>query len=99
MAQDFQAAFHLGTDDKHIATVDADGVLFASVQALHEELQETKAQLAAKDSRIAALEQKLEQMNTLAVRLAAVEKVFARAQKSSNPGVPSALQGSEGAVP
>jgi len=26
MAQDFYAAFKLGTDDKHIATVDADGV-------------------------------------------------------------------------
>jgi hypothetical protein len=26
MAQDFRAAFNLGTDDKHVATVDADGV-------------------------------------------------------------------------
>jgi hypothetical protein len=83
MAQDFQAAFHLGTDDKHIATVDADGVLFAAVQALREELQETKAQLAAKEARLAALEEKLAQVDSLTVRLAALEKVTA--QTATNP--------------
>ncbi len=34
MAQDFYAAFNLGTDDKHIATVDADGVALAAIQGL-----------------------------------------------------------------
>jgi len=38
MAQDFQAAFDLGADDKHIATVDADGVVLAAIQALNQEL-------------------------------------------------------------
>lgn len=109
MAQDFHTAFRLGTGDKHIATVDADGVLFASVQALHQELQETKAELAAKDTRIAALEQELAQMESLTARLAAVEQMFARfntastdstrPKKSSNLSVSSALQGSEGAMP
>ena len=35
MAQDFYAAFGLGTDDKHISTVDADGVAFAAIQELN----------------------------------------------------------------
>jgi trimeric autotransporter adhesin len=32
MAQDFHAAFDLGTDERHIATVDADGVALAAIQ-------------------------------------------------------------------
>ena len=34
MAQDFHAAFGLGDDDKHIVTIDADGVALAAVQGL-----------------------------------------------------------------
>jgi hypothetical protein len=34
MAQDFHAAFQVGDDDKHIATVDADGVALAAIQGL-----------------------------------------------------------------
>jgi peptidoglycan hydrolase CwlO-like protein len=36
MAEDFAEQFALG-DDEHIATVDADGVAFAAIQALAEE--------------------------------------------------------------
>ena len=43
MAQDFHAAFGVGEDDKHIATIDADGVLFAAVQGLHQMLTERLA--------------------------------------------------------
>jgi hypothetical protein len=49
MAQDFRAAFGLGADDKHISTVDADGVALAAIQALHEktkEIDELKSQIA-----------------------------------------------------
>lgn len=35
MAQDFYAAFGLGDDDKHIVTVDADGVALAAVKGVH----------------------------------------------------------------
>ncbi|MFT6809661.1 MAG: hypothetical protein ACJA01_002899 [Saprospiraceae bacterium] len=42
MAQDFYAAFGLGKDDVTIATVDADGLALASVQALHIQLEEQK---------------------------------------------------------
>jgi hypothetical protein len=70
VAQDFAAAFALGEDDKHIATVDADGVLFASVQALHQLVQE-------KDARITALEKELAAVKSeFTVRLAALEKAF-----------------------
>jgi hypothetical protein len=34
MAQDFAAAFNLGEDNRHIATIDPDGVALAGVQAL-----------------------------------------------------------------
>ena len=40
MAQDFHAAFGLGTDERHIATVDADGVALAAIQGLNQKLEE-----------------------------------------------------------
>ncbi|MCA9935883.1 MAG: tail fiber domain-containing protein [Anaerolineales bacterium] len=46
MAQDFYAAFALGTDDKHIASLDANGVALASVQALHTQIKEQQTQIA-----------------------------------------------------
>jgi hypothetical protein len=55
MAQDLHAAFKLGEDDRHISTVDADGVALAAIQGLHELVQE-------KDARIAALEVEMAEM-------------------------------------
>ncbi len=40
MAQDFHAAFGTGRDDKHITSVDADGVALAAIQGLNEKLDE-----------------------------------------------------------
>ena len=48
-AQDFHAAFALGTDDKSIGHIDEAGVSLAAIQGLYQVLQE-------KDARIAALE-------------------------------------------
>ncbi|GAA5528946.1 tail fiber domain-containing protein [Herpetosiphon gulosus] len=62
-AQDFYAAFGLGTDDRHIATVDADGVALAGVQGLYN--------LATKQAQL--LDQQAEQMAALDARLAALE--------------------------
>ena len=42
MAQDFHAAFQLGTDDRHIATVDADGVALAAIQGLNQKVESEK---------------------------------------------------------
>jgi len=39
MAQDFHAAFGVGPDDRHIATVDADGVALAAIQGLNEKVE------------------------------------------------------------
>lgn len=59
MAQDFQAAFDVGATDKAIFQVDADGVVLASVQALHGELEAVKAENAELRERLAKLERKL----------------------------------------
>jgi len=37
MAQDFYAAFHIGEDDRHITSIDEDGVALAAIKALHAE--------------------------------------------------------------
>ncbi|MGA1129246.1 MAG: tail fiber domain-containing protein [Chthoniobacterales bacterium] len=54
-AQDFLGAFHLGHNDKGINTLDADGVAFAAIQGLVEELQ-------ARDARIERLENELKEI-------------------------------------
>jgi hypothetical protein len=54
MAQDFHAAFNLGADDKHIATVDEGGVALAAIQGLNRKLEE---KLNAKDAQLHQLEQ------------------------------------------
>jgi hypothetical protein len=59
MAQDFHAAFGLGTDDKHIATVDADGVALAAIQGLNQKLEEKNARIAELERRLEILEQRM----------------------------------------
>jgi hypothetical protein len=70
MAQDFHAAFGLGTDDKHIATVDAAGVALAAIQGLNEkvEVRSQKAEISI---------QKLEEENAeLKARLEKIEQLL-----------------------
>ena len=62
MAQDFHAAFGVGTDDRHIATVDADGVALAAIQGLNQKLE---AEVKSKDIRIAELEKRLSVIEAL----------------------------------
>jgi hypothetical protein len=59
MAQDFHAAFGLGPDDKHIATVDADGVALAAIQGLNRKLEE---QLRQKDAELKSQRQQLAEL-------------------------------------
>lgn len=47
MAQDFQHAFAVGADDKHIAVLDADGVALAAIQALYAMVRDRDRRLAA----------------------------------------------------
>jgi hypothetical protein len=44
-AQDFQAAFQLGTDEKHIAVVDEGDVALAAIQGLNQKLNEKDAEI------------------------------------------------------
>jgi len=62
MAQDFHAAFGLGTDDKHIATVDADGVALAAIQGLNQKVDSDNATLRAENAELKARLEKLEQL-------------------------------------
>jgi hypothetical protein len=56
MAQDFHAAFSVGEDDKHITTIDADGVALAAIQGLHQLIVEKDVQISDLNARIARLE-------------------------------------------
>lgn len=60
MAQDFRAAFGLGDSDRHIATVDANGVMMAALQALHRRQAASERENAALRAEIAALRAELE---------------------------------------
>jgi hypothetical protein len=64
MAQDFAAAFGLGTDDRHIFPLDAGGVALAAIQGLH-------GLVEAQGSRLDALERELTALRgeTRALRL------------------------------
>lgn len=73
MAQEFHQAFALGDDDKHISTVDSEGVALAAIQALYRmvrekdgQIQKLKKQLdalqRARGREVAALEQRMAQI-------------------------------------
>ena len=71
MAQDFYAAFGVGPDDKHIATVDADGVALAAIQGLNLKLED-------KDAEIQELKKGLAELKALVGKLAGEQKGVAR---------------------
>lgn len=51
MAQDFRAAFGLGEDDKHISTLEAEGVALAAIQALNQTVTELNKTSAIRSGR------------------------------------------------
>lgn len=59
MAQDFHAAFGLGSDDKTIGTLDSDGVMYAAIQGLVEELKERDEVIEELKSKLESFEQRL----------------------------------------
>jgi len=66
VAQDFHAAFGLnGDDDKHITTVDADGVALAAIQGLNQKVEEQRAELQQKGTEITELKHRLERLESL----------------------------------
>jgi hypothetical protein len=75
MAQDFYAAFGLGMDDKHISTVDADGVALAAIQ----ELNKRNQALSSENSSLRG------KVDDLATRISALESgTTASGQSSQN---------------
>jgi hypothetical protein len=54
--QNFAATFGLGSDDRSIATVDADGVALAAIQGLYELVKEKDAEIRALSERLSKLE-------------------------------------------
>ena len=68
MAQDFYAAFNVGPDDKHIATVDADGVALAAIQGLNQKVEE---RLKAKDDEMEMVKNSLEELKRLVLKATA----------------------------
>jgi hypothetical protein len=62
VAQDFRAAFNLGADDKHIATVDADGVALAAIQGLNAKMEAENAELRAENAELKTRLERLEKI-------------------------------------
>jgi len=55
MAQDFYAAFRVGEDDKHITSIDEDGVALAAIKALHLHVKALDSENAQLRARLAAV--------------------------------------------
>jgi len=66
MAQDFYAAFGLGSDDKHISTLDADGVALSALKGLIAELRQRQVRSQAQARRLAELEAELQVLRATA---------------------------------
>lgn len=59
MAQDFSKSFGLGDSDRTINTIDSNGVLMLSIQALNKRLQQKEERIQSLENRLAALERRL----------------------------------------
>jgi hypothetical protein len=64
MAQDFSRAFRLGEDNRHITTVDADGVALAAIQGLYHQNQSLRRQNSALSARLDKVEKLLAQLSS-----------------------------------
>jgi hypothetical protein len=76
MAQDFHAAFGVGEDDRHITTVDEDGVALAAIQGLNQKLNEKDTEiqkLKEKADRVDSLEKRLNELEHMVQSLAATK--------------------------
>src|SRR6185369_454419 len=65
MAQDFMAAFQVGDDDKHISTIDPDGVALAGVKALDARTTTQQQEIDALRRENAELRQRLERLEKM----------------------------------
>lgn len=92
MAQDFAAAFKVGEDDKHITTIDADGVSLAAIQGLYQMVQERDLRIRQLEAELKAHSGLLSEMRRdLEARVSALERTGrlatgAEAETSSSAG-------------
>jgi len=73
VAQDFQAAFKLSGDDKHIATVDEEGVALAAIQGLNQKLNENGAEIKKLKEKADKVDWLEKQNDSMAARLMELE--------------------------
>jgi hypothetical protein len=71
MAQDFQAAFHLSADDKHISVVDEGGVALAAIQGLNQKLNQKDAEIQTLQRQNDSLAGRLQELEATVRELAA----------------------------
>jgi len=77
VAQDFHAAFGLGDSERHISTVDADGVALAAIQGLNQKVEEENAKVREELKRRDAENAELRRKNdSLEKRLGALEEII-----------------------
>lgn len=85
IAQDFYAAFNVGEDERHISTVDADGVALAAIQGLNDKLTDLDAKasllLNEKDREIARLRERVARLETQAGEIAALKTMVVALQR------------------
>jgi hypothetical protein len=63
VAQDFHAAFEVGADDRHIATVDADGVALAAIQGLNQKVEEKEERIRELERTVSELKQLVQSLH------------------------------------
>ena len=82
-AQDFHQAFQVGTDERYINSMDADGIAMAAIQGLYDAVRERNRTIEAHEKRIREMEQDLAAQKRLIAELEARfqdAKAWARAK-------------------
>ncbi|HZS48069.1 MAG TPA: tail fiber domain-containing protein [Blastocatellia bacterium] len=65
MAQDFYRTFKIGENDKSIATIDPDGVAFAAIQGLYEEIKDRDQKIQQQQDQLSAMQKQLKQQQSV----------------------------------
>ena len=82
MAQDFMEAFGLGASERHIGTIDADGVALAAIQGLYQRAETMERELNRREGEIETLSRR---NAALEARLAKVEAILTRSELGMQP--------------
>jgi len=69
MAQDFYAAFKVGEDDRHITSVDEDGVALAAIKALYADKVSLANAMKRKDREVATLQNAVDRLTARDAKL------------------------------